>query len=387
VVPETYFFRDRKPFEFLIKTVQSDARFRAVTTKLNLLSVPCSTGEEPYSLAMALFAAGIPATRFSIDAIDISKVALNKAKRAIYGKNSFRGEPFVDHDRYFQQTAEGSEVFASVRNTVRFRQGNLLTAFANAQAKYDIIFCRNLLIYLEPSVCSEILKTLHHLLLPQGLLFVGASETSKVPLDRFASMRQPFTFAYQKVDPSMPKAMPKVDPFAMLDDLPTLQTKGSFVQKASSELDQEAPRRRSNDDQRVREFFTQRYGLTPKFNDRPRPDPMPDPAPTAPALTLETAQQLANAGKFDAAIDHCKSYLTQNSTSADAYALLGTLFQAKAENAEAERYFRKALYLEPNHYEALVHLALLREHRGDLAEAELLQQRIQKLSNTSKPSR
>ncbi|MGA9381399.1 MAG: tetratricopeptide repeat protein, partial [Phormidium sp.] len=64
------------------------------------------------------------------------------------------------------------------------------------------------------------------------------------------------------------------------------------------------------------------------------------------------------------------------------YTLLGTLYQTKAENNQAEQYFRKALYLNPNYYEALIQLALLKEHRGDIAGANILQQRIQKLQQT-----
>ena len=72
-------------------------------------------------------------------------------------------------------------------------------------------------------------------------------------------------------------------------------------------------------------------------------------------------------------------HLECDSVNPDVYTLLGTLHQVKARNSEAERYFRKALYLDPIHYEALVHLALLKEHQGDTTGAKLLQERIEKL--------
>lgn len=105
-------------------------------------------------------------------------------------------------------------------------------------------------------------------------------------------------------------------------------------------------------------------------------DSVPDAA--ASKLSLEMARKLADAGQVEVAINHCEQYLNRDRTSAEAYALLGTLYQAKTENVRAERYFQKALYLNPNCYEALIHLALLKEHRGDLVGASLLQQRIQK---------
>lgn len=210
VVPETWFFRDRKSFDFLTNWVRSEWLPKSTRTELRLLSVPCSSGEEPYSIAIALMEAGLPTNRFSIDAIDISFQAIAKAQRAIYGKNSFRGEAYIDRSRYFQPTPEGYEVLPSVRSRVNFRQGNLLNAFSATQVKYDIIFCRNLLIYLEPSACTQVLNILERLLLNSGLLFVGAAETGKINGDRFTSVRQSFTFAYRKVE-VMQSQPPKAD--------------------------------------------------------------------------------------------------------------------------------------------------------------------------------
>ena len=206
VIPETWFFRDRKPFDFLVNFVRSEWLLKPNATRLRVLSVPCSTGEEPYSIAIALLEAGLPAKRFSIDAMDISSLAIDNAQRALYGKNSFRGEDWVERKRYFkpvaeQRSADRYELDPLVRQVVNFRQGNLLHLNATTPLKYDIIFCRNLLIYLDNSACQKILSTLHLLLSAQGLLFVGASETGKVPSARFSYLRQSFTFAYRKLDP------------------------------------------------------------------------------------------------------------------------------------------------------------------------------------------
>lgn len=348
VVSETWFFRDRKPFDFLVEFVRSEWLPKAGAAKLRVLSVPCSTGEEPYSIAIALLEAGLPTNRFSIDGIDISRVAIAKAEQARYGKNSFRGADWVERSRYFQPVDDKHEVCSMVRNAVKFQQGNLLTVFANTLAKYDIIFCRNLLIYLEDAVCGQVLNTLHRLLLPQGLLFVGAAETAKVSSDRFAFLHQSFVFAYRKFnapEPAFVSAQPK-----------------SMIELTESS---QSPAKRK--------------GTT-------------YPLPTSRSLVassihrtiqseLQQAKELADAGHLEAAFQRCKSCLEQQATNVEAHLLLGTLYQSSADDQQAERCFQKALYLQPNSYEALMHLALLKEARGDTIGAQRLQQRIEKLQH------
>ncbi|NJL10117.1 MAG: hypothetical protein HC908_07960 [Calothrix sp. SM1_7_51] len=192
------FFRDRKPFDYLINYVRSHWLSKPNRIPYRLLSVPCSTGEEPYSIAMTLMEAGLSSNQFRIDAMDISKQVIVKAQQGIYGKNSFRGEDFVDRNRYFRQTSEGYEVCSFVRSTVNFQQSNILNLSSIIKAKYDIIFCRNLLIYLEPSACTQVFNILYSLLVTDGLLFVGSAETGKTPSNLFTSISQPSVFAYHQ---------------------------------------------------------------------------------------------------------------------------------------------------------------------------------------------
>lgn len=366
VVPETYFFRDRKPFNFLKDYVQSEWLAQSHRRKFSLLSVPCSTGEEPYSIAITLLEAGLPADDFRIDAIDISQQAINKAKTAIYGKNSFRGEDWVDRNHYFHLTKTGYEVIPPVRNTVNFRTGNLLNIFSNVSAKYDIIFCRNLLIYLGLTACAEVFQILDRLLLPNGLLFVGASEMGKVPSDRFISIHQSFTFAYQKI-PLKPSPSPlmKTSILAELDKPPVARIEQRYP-AINSKLSS--------------------VEVNPKSTIKPASEVISSPQKSHNITSFELAKQLADTGQIEAAINHCKDYLEHNFAEVEVYTLLGTLYQTKAEHNQAEQYFRKALYLNPNYYEALIQLALLKEHRGDLVGANILQQRIQKLQQNSELS-
>lgn len=371
VVPETWFFRDRKPFDLLINYVRSEWLKKSGWTKLRLLSVPCSSGEEPYSMAIALLEAGLSVNRFSIDAIDISKHAIAKAQRGIYGKNSFRGEDWIERDRYFHKTVAGYEVIPALRNIVKFRQGNLLDVFSAAKTKYNIIFCRNLLIYLEPTACTQVFNTLDRLLLPNGLLCVGAAETGKVPSKPFISIRQSFTFAYRKSD--------------------MIQLQSPLIEtSASTELKQSLPFKKSNRTQIERPRTLVGNTSSMASVTRQSTSQLPSKAiqstdkvsSTKTYSGLELARQLADVGQVEKAINHCHEYLVRDFTNVEAYTLLGTLYQARSENTQAERYFQKALYLDPNCYQALIHLSLLKEHRGDSVGAKLLKERVQKLKQT-----
>ena len=96
---------------------------------------------------------------------------------------------------------------------------------------------------------------------------------------------------------------------------------------------------------------------------------------------LEIAQKFANQGKLEEAAQSCQTYLQQNPIDAEGYVLLGEISQAQDNPEEAQRCFQKALYLQPNYRKALVHLALLRESKGDKQGAAILKNRIQRLEN------
>src|SRR6185369_5176323 len=93
---------------------------------LRVLSLPCSTGEEPYSVAMALLDAGFPAERFRVDALDISLRALAFARRGVFGRNSFRGGDLEFRERHFTAAGAGWQLGEVARQPVEFRQGNVL---------------------------------------------------------------------------------------------------------------------------------------------------------------------------------------------------------------------------------------------------------------------
>ncbi|WP_424100480.1 CheR family methyltransferase [Moorena producens] len=354
VVLETWFFRDKQPFGFLSRYLRSEWLPNPNHPILRVLSIPCSTGEEPYSIAMTLLDVGLTPNQFRIDAIDISKEALQKARRALYSRNSFRGNQLQQRKRYFKQTTDGYELCQLVRNTVNFKHGNILDPLGLAQSNYDIIFCRNLLIYLDKSARFRAIELLDRLLMPKGLLFVGSAETGVITTNRFVSVRYPFAFAYQKVKHLGERQTRESEQgrgrnWETSSLLPTDKSPPSaLVNRQSKGIKQSCLQRELEKGQES---------------------------------LLEKARRLANQGSLEEAATLCQTYLNQHLTSAEAYVLLGEVHQALGNDEQAEPCFQKAVYLKPNYYEALFHLALLQENRGELAKATVIRQRIQRLQN------
>lgn len=176
VVPETWFFRDVHPFLFLKEEVLS--RFMTpVSQSLRILSIPCSTGEEAYSIAISMRDINFLPQKVEIDAVDISERALEKAKKGVYGKSAFRGNDSLIKNRYFTEDDGVFALHSKIKEMVNFRNGNIIDpAFPAGVPKYDIIFCRNLVIYLDAAGRDVAVANIKRLLKSNGLLFAGHTE-------------------------------------------------------------------------------------------------------------------------------------------------------------------------------------------------------------------
>ncbi len=360
IVPETWFFRDREPFNYLARHIKTEWLASPYPKVWRILSAPCATGEEPYSIAITLLEAGLPPTNFQIDALDISRLALNKAQQRIYNSNSFRGTDNTFRDHYFDVTPGGYKLSEAIASTVNFQKSNLLELnCSNRQELYDVIFCRNVLIYFDAIARTETIQSLHYLLKPQGLLFVGHSETGEISTSpQFKAIAHPHSFAYQKIRMTVSLNPPCLPP----SDSPKLPSP-----KTPSAL----PKARPKD-----------ISLAPTQEKRRPENPStytPENSQKTLKSALENARELADRGQIVTAINLCETYLQQNRSSADAYYLLGELHQAQGQLVQAEQNFEKSIYLNPHLEEALVHLALIKEQQGDIARAEVIWQRIQRL--------
>ncbi|AFY81052.1 CheR family methyltransferase [Oscillatoria acuminata] len=371
VVPETWFFREPESFEFLRRYVLFDWLPTHPEAILRLLSVPCSTGEEPYSLAMTLLDAGLPPSSFVIDAVDISQKAQIKAEQGLYREHSFRGNQLGFRHRYFQKTPHGYQLSAAVKETVNFIHGNLLEPlFLYGKPLYDIIFFRHLLIYLESDARDRALQVLNRLLSPTGVLLVGSAEAGPLIEKRFISLRHSMTFAYrkrQKSDGTARFFVPPNDPeHSTLSGLQRSPPRTPSRFKPPSQPDPspaQAPEARS-------EHPHQSWAIAPTA---------PSPPKRIPQSPLIQARHLADLGRLNEAAQLCETYISQHRTDANAYVLLGEILQGAGHYERAGQCWEKAIYLEPHHYEALMHLLLLKESHGDLTNACALRQRIQRL--------
>jgi len=350
VVPETWFFRDPASFAALARLVCEDGRLPQGQTDLRLLSVPCSTGEEPYSLAMALLDAGFPESALRIDAVDISNRALERAQRAVYGRNSFRGSDLAFRDRYFVATASGHSPVDEVRRPVRFRHGNLMDGLMAEAELYDVIFCRNVLIYFDRATQDRAIAVLKRLLKPRGWLFVGPSETALLSDHGFISAKLPLAFAFRKGLAAGSETKPRAAPSLSMP-----------VRKPPAVAAAPLP-----------------LAARPRLV--PAPAAMPRSAAPAEAPSgIDRARRLADQGHLADAAAHCEVHLRQHGPSAEVFHLLGLVRDASGNAEDAAEQYRKALYLEPDHHEALIHLALLLRKRGDEAGAQRLQRRASRL--------
>jgi chemotaxis protein methyltransferase WspC len=156
-------------------------------------------------MAMALLDAGVPSARFQVDAMDISLRALERAAAAVYGRNSFRGSGTAGREHHFETASGGKRVCQRVRRQVRFRHGNLLQLpYLPGRDRFDVIFCRNLLIYFDRSVQDRAIAALGALLKPEGLLFVGSSEGGLALSHDYVSAKLPMAFAFRRPQVARP---------------------------------------------------------------------------------------------------------------------------------------------------------------------------------------
>ena len=177
---ETFFFRDKTPFDHLNNVIMPhmiDAR--KINKRLRIWCAAASTGQEPYSIAICLkeLAAKIGNWHVDIVGTDISKEVLEKAKSGLYSQFEVqRGLPIQQLMKYFKQVGELWQIDAALRAMVQYKSFNLLDDFAR-MGKFDIIFCRNVLIYFDREGKIDVLNRLAKQIAPGGYLLLGAAET------------------------------------------------------------------------------------------------------------------------------------------------------------------------------------------------------------------
>ncbi len=324
VVPETWFFRGGHAlFDRLAAFVVGLGR------GVRVLSAPCSTGEEPYSLAMTFQSPLKNSGGATIDAIDLSERNLVRAAEARYSPSAFR-EPGPDpRPAYFRKTGDNWEVIPRIRAAVRFRTGNLTDPqFLEYERPYDLILCRNVFIYFTPDAKQRAMANIDRLLAPDGRLCVTPAEADRLPPGRFVPEGSAEFGLYKRN--GLPAAVSPSKTHAPLA-APTLAA------------------------------------------------PAPAVAPAA-TTTLAAARRLADSGQLAEARVASENLIRERPSNADAFSLLGVVHLAAGNADAAYDAFGKALYLAPDHIEAISHMIGLCERRGYEARATALRNHLARLA-------
>jgi chemotaxis protein methyltransferase CheR len=216
-VGETYFFREKRSLEILERDIVPElVRKRAgVGRAIRIWSAGCSTGEEPYSIAIVLskLMAGLKQWNIEILATDLNAKSLAKASQGIYGEWSFRGIPLWVRSTYFEEVEEGRwAISPAVKKMVTFTQLNLMDDIypqvSNRPNGLDVILCRNVLMYLTPEGMRKVVRQLHRSLASDGWLIVSPTETSQELFSEFASVSFGDVTFYRKSVTRLPRSLP-----------------------------------------------------------------------------------------------------------------------------------------------------------------------------------
>ncbi|MDF2687172.1 MAG: protein-glutamate methyltransferase [Microvirga sp.] len=340
-IGETFFFRYAEQFAALRETILPEiiAR-RASTRRLRIWSAGCSTGAEPYSLAILaneILGESLGAWRVSILGTDINDSVLKSARQARFGKWALRSMPDEQRDRYFVNTGkEQWEVRREFRSLVRFERHNLLSLLDGTSpleiADFDLILCRNVLIYFHPDTVTQIVGALRDRLDDDGWMLLGHAEPNPVFSTMMQTLNLPGTVAYRRGAVTAPAPAPQQLKTTLQDWKPLLP-----------ELRPAAPVQGST---RLRPAKAGRQASSP-------------PAPQATSGLLGDIRARANAGDFTAGADLCRKALVTEPLNAALHFYQGLILRALGRPDEAEKSFLKSLYLDKNFAMAHYHLGLL----------------------------
>lgn len=369
VVPETWFFRGGYSlYQKLAQIAVNRAGKHPAGVPIRVLSIPCSSGEEPLSLAIALDQYGFPLNRIQIDAVDLSPSHVERAKLGLYSAFVFR-EPGVDiRPTYFKKGTTHWTPLPHVRKAIAYRTGNIIDPkFLSGELPYDLILCRNLFIYLTPDGRKRAVTNLVRLLAHDGCLCLSSAEADRIPIGQFVS-EGPIEFGlYRRI--SMAK-----NSVSVKHQIAARHMSSNAIQKDVSPNDvtllnlsplSKASIRAANDTSEKSTSIIS--ALSPPEN-----------------KSLEGARALANAGQLSEARAACEELIRARAVLPDAYSLLGVINHAEGRVSEATEAFRKALYLAPNHIEALTHMIVNCNARGETSQATALQKRLKRLAGEDK---
>ena len=330
VVPESWFFRAGDQYTDLVRYARGQRERRP----LRILSLPCASGEEAYSAVIALLEGGMPPGDIEVLGIDVSQMAIERARAGVFRNNALRGQSIPNV--WIEPKAGGFVIADGIRQCARFRVGNALDpTLLEPSERFDVVFCRNLLIYLHPEARHRLLRTLLTALAPGGLLLAGQAEALNSISDELQPYEGGCPLSYVR-EPASPADERKSE--SMAARLPLIE---------SVPVDKPPPKRST----------------------APRSEPVTELSP----------QALADAGRLQEARDACHRQLQRHPEDIEALFLLGLVESARADLTAADEAFARVCYLDRNHIPAMDHRIALAERLGRPELAADLRQRSQRL--------
>jgi chemotaxis protein methyltransferase CheR len=350
-IGETFFFRYAEQFAALRETILPGIIARkAATRRLRIWSAGCATGAEPYSLAILvneILGENLGTWRVSIIGTDINDSFLKAARQARFGRWALRSMPEEERQRYFTDAGkEQWEVRREFRSLVRFERHNLLSLLDGTSplelTDFDLILCRNVLIYFHPDTVTRIVGALRDRLDHDGWMLLGHAEPNPVFATMMQALSLPGTVAYRRGAGDAPLPVP-----APLQPKTTLQEWKPLLPEPKPEAPAHRP-------------------ALPRLPNAPQKAPA-FPAPRPAGDLLGDIRMRADAGDFAAAADLCRKALGTEPLNATLHFYQGMVLRVLGHPDEAEKSFLKSLYLDKNFAMAHYHLGLLLLSEGKTA--------------------
>ncbi|HEY4745599.1 MAG TPA: CheR family methyltransferase [Desulfuromonadaceae bacterium] len=381
-VNETYFFREADHLKVLVERLIPEIMAERSSGQIRIVSAGCSTGEEPYSVAMLLQERyGADSSRlFAIAGVDIDAAAIGRARRGVYGKASFRGTDTSLIARYFEPFGRDEyRIRAEIRQEVAFEVVNLLgTTYPLAMQLPDVILYRNVSIYFPGQVQRAIFSRLAELLTAGGYLMVSATETIHHDLGILSLVERDALFCYrkqpsfriedrrvqsraggaggaQRIDPGRPVPPPAVQ---------AVRLSGTAVPPAQRPAVAAPPDVRALFDEALELSHGNRHDAALELLDTV----INREGSFVKAHSLK-GSILLHASRFDEARDACARALAMDPLCLEASLMLGIIARHEENGDEALKRFREAIYLEPACWLAHFHTAELVFMRGDRKRA------------------
>ena len=398
-VPETYFFRHIDQFRAFADVALPEAMSaREAIRKISLLSAGCASGEEPYSLAMAVRERGADqGWNVAIRAFDINPAMLAKAARGRYPVWALRETPATSQRRWFREIGKEFELQEGIRTAVMFQEVNLAQENADlwGAQKYDVIFCRNVLMYFTPDSAQALVARITRSLAPGGHLFLGHAETLRGLSNDYHLRHTHGAFYYQRKFAQNGErretcegtlngvsqgslALHAADRSAPEPDLNWTKTWLNTIQSASDRIQAlteppaTAPARRvgqsiSGPSQTgaqlllvlellKKERFSQALDLL---------GCLPADSEQDPEALLLRAALLTHSGNLSGAANVCAQLLKQDELNTGAHYLLALCRESAGDRQGALDHYRSAIYLDPGFAMPRLHLGLMARRTGD----------------------